>query len=148
MASRSARNATRASRAGTASPSALTGPSTRMSRHTTTSPAMPARSKTRWVSSPFRTCSIESWSLRRRRALAAEQVVALGGNLADQLRVGRAADDAVELGAIVADDADALDGNVPDEPAIVATDEPRVDDDVAALGARQPRAHVGPVALD
>src|SRR5438477_10666968 len=120
MASRSARNATRASRAGTASPSALTGPSTRMSRHTTTSPAMTARSKTRWVSSPCRTCSIESWSLRR-RALAAEQVVALGGDLADQLRVGRAADDPVELGAIVADDADALDGNVPDEPAIVAT---------------------------
>src|SRR2546428_8063615 len=60
MARRSDRNATRASRAGTASPSALTGPSTRISRHTTTLPAMPARSKTRRVSSPFRTCSMEA----------------------------------------------------------------------------------------
>src|SRR5689334_14338552 len=57
MASRSARKSRRASSAGTASPSMLTGPSARMSRQTTTSPAMPARSNTRRVSSPFRTCS-------------------------------------------------------------------------------------------
>src|SRR5438093_11912685 len=142
MARRSDRNATRASRAGTASPSALTGPSTRMSRQTTTSPAMPARSKTRRVSSSFRTCSIASRSLRGRRAPAAEQIVALGGDLADQLRVGRAADDPVELGAIVSNDADALDGDVPHEPTIVATDQARVDDHVAPLGTRQPGAHV------
>src|SRR2546430_10763750 len=61
--------------------------------------------------------------LRRRRALHAGGVglaglVLLGLQLVGELPVGRAADDPVELGAVVGHQADALDGHVVDQPAL------------------------------
>src|SRR5206468_11140265 len=62
--------------------------------------------------------------------LVPEDLVLLGPHLLDEVRVGRGGDDLVELGAVVRDQADALDDDVVDEPSVAALVHPIVDRDL------------------
>src|SRR5882724_6828518 len=68
-------------------------------------------------------------------------------HLLHQLRVRRGLDDLVELRAVVRNEADALDDDVVDEPAVVLLEHPVLDGDVGARLGDELTQHGGLVAL-
>src|SRR3972149_1029294 len=77
-----------------------------------------------------------------------QELVALGLELDDQGRVGRLSDDALELRAEVAHEADALEDHIVDQPAALAPAQPGLQHRLVALARGQARAHLGALAVD
>src|SRR5712691_9897505 len=75
-------------------------------------------------------------------------LVLLRLELRDEVGIARALDDRVELGAVVADEADALDAHVVDGPAPVVHEHAVVDRDLGLLLRDDPRLDDRKIALD
>src|SRR6266699_106598 len=75
-------------------------------------------------------------------------LVPLRGELGHEVRVARALDDRVELGAVVADEADALDAHVVDGPAPIVQEHAVVDGDLRLLLRDDAGLDDGQLALD
>src|SRR5262245_57967153 len=89
-------------------------------------------------------------SLLRRPLLLflADELLLLGPHLLDQLLEGGGRDDLVELGAVVRDEAHALDDDVVDQPLVAPEKHPVVDRDLGALLGDELGAHDGAFPLD
>src|SRR5262245_35933323 len=90
---------------------------------------------------------------RRLRALRLglmrrQELVSPGLEPLEQLLEGRGADDAVELGAVVADQAHVLDADVVNKPAVALLTHLRLDGHLGALARQHLRAHGRVLAVD
>src|SRR5205809_2110859 len=97
-----------------------------------------------------------SWSSAAKRAPVStsrllrgglDELVLLDLHLLDQLGVGRRLDDLVELGAVVRDQAHALDDHVVHEPAVGLLEHPVIDGHLGAALRDDPGAHDRLVAV-
>src|SRR3989454_8306065 len=104
----------------------------------------PSRARSWWARN---TCRRSAGSLRR-RALGCWALDLLCLQLGDEIPVARALDHRVELRAVIGDQADALDGDVIDEPAGTALHHAVVHRDLGPLLGHDPRPDDRLLAVD
>src|SRR2546430_8986007 len=86
--------------------------------------------------------------LRIARLHARGKLGGLGPKVRHEGRVRAAPHDTVELRAVIADDADSVQHDVPDEPALVAADQAALDGDVDVAPGEDQQADARAVAVD